>query len=175
MYQPKHFTLEEVICPHLYYKHGEWVWQFFDQRLLEMLDWIREELGRPVYLNNWDMPKYINSEYLRYIRGRVKNGLPIINSNVPASPAGLFDERGVRCNLCNLYVKKTEAGVIYISPHGRWQGADFDVAGMTAEEVRQWLVKNQARLPYSIRLERGVSWVHMDVVNSETKVQLINP
>lgn len=170
----KYFDLEELVCPHIFYKYGEWVWKFFDPRMLKMLEWTREKHG-PVYVNNWDQPEYLNSDYIKYIRSRIKAGLPIISEHVPESPKGLLDERGVRCNLCSLYVKKTDKGILYISPHGRWQADDFDVKGRTPEEMRVWFVKQQIELPHSIRLERGTSWIHMDVVSSEQKVELINP
>jgi hypothetical protein len=40
---------------------------------------------------------------------------------------------------------------------------DFDVTGMKAEEVRKWIKDNQIFLPYPIRLEEDVNWVHLDV------------
>jgi hypothetical protein len=44
---------------------------------------------------------------------------------------------------------------------------------MTAEEVRQWIIEHAEELPYPVRLERGVSWVHMDTrVCSYEKVEL---
>jgi hypothetical protein len=175
IYKPVYFELEELVCPHIFYKWGDWVWQFFDERILKNLDWIRERNG-PVFVNNWDQPEYLNSDYVMYIRNRIKTGMPIVPEHVPDAPAGLYDERGVRCNLCDLVVKKSKAGVLYITPHVRWQAVDFDVQGRTAEEMRQWIVTNQAKLPYPVRLEKGVSWVHMDVVQQgEMKVQLINP
>jgi hypothetical protein len=173
-YKPIYFDLEEIVCPHVFYKYGEWVWQFFDSRLLQVLDWIRERNG-PVYVNNWGQPEYLNSPYIMYIRSRIKAGLPIIAEHVPEAPKGMFDERGVRCNLCDLNLKKTKAGILYISPHFRWQAADFDVQGKHAEETRQWIIANQIKLPFPVRLEKGVSWVHLDVVSSDQKVQLINP
>ena len=33
---------------------------------------------------------------------------------------------------------------------------------MTAQQVRDFIVKNQDKLPYPIRLEGGVNWVHID-------------
>ena len=39
--------------------------------------------------------------------------------------------------------------------------------GMTAEEARRLIIKNQILLPYPIRLEDGVSWLHLDVYNAD--------
>jgi len=85
---------------------------------------------------------------------------------------GSFDERGFRCIQCDLVKKAIAEGRLYVSPHMLGQGADFDVKGLTAEEVRQWIIKNQDLLPYPIRLEDGVNWVHLDVRNAGVKVYL---
>ena len=80
-------------------------------------------------------------------------------------------QRGLRCNLCSLVKAKTEAGILYVSPHLLAAGFDFDVEGMTAEEVRQWLVQHKEELPYPIRIEQDVNWVHLDVLtNSKEKI-----
>jgi hypothetical protein len=52
-------------------------------------------------------------------------------------------------------------------------GIDFDVKGMCAEEVRQWIERNQILLPYAVRLEDAVSWVHLDLRNDGTKGKVI--
>lgn len=173
IHKPVYFSLEELVCPHVYYRLGESAWQFFSVQLLETLDWVRERNG-PMFVNNWD--QYLTSDYIKYIKERASNNLPIIQADLPNAPAGLLDERGIRCNMCDLYLKKTDKGLIYLSPHFRWQAADFDMQGKHAEEVRQWLVDNKNKLPHSIRLEKNVSWVHLDCPgNAEIKVQLINP
>jgi uncharacterized protein YcbK (DUF882 family) len=71
-------------------------------------------------------------------------------------------------------LKNTNKGTIYVSPHITGEADDYDVQGMHAEEVRQWLIKNQSKLPYPIRLEAGVTWVHMDCRDAGEKVFLFN-
>lgn len=41
--------------------------------------------------------------------------------------------------------------------------ADLISTRMTAEEMRRKLVENYQKLPYPIRIEQGVSWLHVDV------------
>ena len=139
IYKPKHFDLQELVCPHVYDKYGAAAWQFFSPRLLITLDLIREKLNKPIYVNNWQIH-------------------------------GSFDERGFRCIQCDLVKKAIAENRLYVSPHMTGQGVDFDVQGMTAEEVRQWLIKTI--LPYPIRLEEGVNWVHLDVRDAGVKVYL---
>lgn len=49
----RYFGTKELVCRHVYGKHGEDSWQFFDIRLLAVLLDIREMLGKPMIVNNW--------------------------------------------------------------------------------------------------------------------------
>ena len=74
-------------------------------------------------------------------------------------------QRGLRCNLCSLVAKKTTP---YLSAHILGAAFDFDVEGMLAEEVRKWIEANKRDLPYPVRLESNVSWVHLDTATEQT-------
>lgn len=50
-----YFDIRELTCPHVYDKFREYAWNFFDPRLLDTLLVIREKIGKPIYVNNWDM------------------------------------------------------------------------------------------------------------------------
>ena len=76
---------------------------------------------------------------------------------------GSFSQRGLRCNVCQLSKNKTGKNLSYLSSHCNGAGVDCDVKGMTAQEVRNWISENQVVLPYPIRLESGVSWVHLEI------------
>ncbi len=97
---------------------------------------IRENLGREIYVNNWDS-------------------------------GGEFDERGLRSNVQEILKGKTLKGLLYLSGHILGKAVDFDVKGMKAEEVRQWIVDNAELFTFKIRLEAGVNWVHIDVFYEE--------
>lgn len=128
----KYFDIRELVCPHVYDKFREYAWNFFDPRLLDVMLVIREKLGKPIYVNNWDM-------------------------------GGSFSQRGLRSNISPLVKEKTALEKLYMSPHLQGMGLDFDVKGMTAEEVRKWIVNNKILLPHAVRLESDVNWVHLDV------------
>ena len=68
-------------------------------------------------------------------------------------------QRGLRCNRCQLVREKSQ---VYLSAHIQGKAGDFTVTGMTAEQARQAIKNNASLLPCQIRLERGVSWLHMD-------------
>ena len=134
-YIPKYFKITELACPHITGKWGspEFVFNFFDPRLLKTLDFIRETIGKKILVNNY------------------KNG-------------GKLKERGLRCNLCNEVLKKTNAGKMYMSSHQLGQAVDFNIEGMDSQQVRDWLKANADILPYPITVENDTpSWVHIDM------------
>lgn len=98
-------------------------------------------------------------------------GKPIVVNNW--AKGGEYSQRGLRCNTCLLVIEKTDLRKVYLSAHIQGKAVDFNVVGMTAEEVRQWIIDHADEMPYPLRLERDVSWVHMDVRNkSVEKVDL---
>lgn len=81
---------------------------------------------------------------------------------------GQMEQRGLRDNLTPIFKSKFKKNRLYLSGHVLGMAIDFDVKGMTATEVRKWLVDNREILPTKIRLERNlngkeISWVHLDV------------
>lgn len=70
-------------------------------------------------------------------------------------------QRGLRCNLCKLVKDKKK---LYLSSHLFGKAGDFTIEGMTAEEARKLIRKHADLLPCNIRMERGVSWLHFDVM-----------
>lgn len=137
-----YFDIGELVCRDVYDKFGEGAWQFFDGRLLETLLVVREKLGKPVYVNNWQW-------------------------------GGILTQRGLRCNVCPLVREKTKLQKVYVSAHLQGTALDFDVKGMDASEVRQWIGKNQILLPYPVRLESDVPWVHLDLRNDGSKGKVV--
>lgn len=56
-------------------------------------------------------------------------------------------------------------GKPYLSAHALGRGFDVTVSGMGAEDARQAVIKASDRLPYPVRLEDGVSWLHADTMD----------
>ncbi len=84
---------------------------------------------------------------------------------------GKFQQRGLRSNLGYIMLKMVKRMRLYLSAHVLGCGVDFDVKGMTSIEVREWLVQNQDKLPYKIRLEnlmkgKPITWCHLDVLSN---------
>lgn len=88
---------------------------------------------------------------------------------------GRYSQRGLRCNCCQLVKTQSAKNNPYLSAHVLGKGFDFDAKGMTAEQARQKIIANQSKLPYPIRLEKDVDWVHFDLCNySSNKIQQFN-
>jgi len=84
---------------------------------------------------------------------------------------GRFSQRGLRHNQSQLVKSKTR---LYLSAHIFGKAFDFDVQGMTAVDVRKWIVENADLFPYKVRLERNmngkpISWVHIDTMSDDSK------
>ena len=104
--------------------------------------------------NAW---QFLDTHYL--------HALLIIRRDILKSPMTCNSEdanqRGLRCNRCELVKSKNN---VYLSAHILGKAGDFTVKGMTAEEARQKIKANAHLLPCAVRLEKGVSWLHLDVL-----------
>lgn len=86
---------------------------------------------------------------------------------------GTQQESGLRCLKCSQNQAAIKGGYMYMSAHTRGQAFDFHVVGMLPEETRQWIINNQNILPYPIRLEEGVNWVHLDMMKNDLGKKVI--
>lgn len=71
------------------------------------------------------------------------------------------EQRGLRCNMCRMVKEKKTA---YLSSHILGRAGDFSVQGLTAQEARSRIRTMQNLLPYPMRMEGGVSWLHIDTL-----------
>lgn len=131
----ENFDIRELVCPHTYKRWGkELSWQFLQADLLAVI--------------------YI-------LRSRILKVPMVVNT---WASGGDFDERGLRCNLCELVRSKAGKGVLYLSPHCMGAAIDFHTKEYVPELVRKMIRENWHR--YStipIRIERDVNWVHIDI------------
>jgi len=87
---------------------------------------------------------------------------------------GQFSQRGLRTNTSYIVKKKTNSNSLYLSAHVVGKGFDFDVKGMTADEVRTWIQDNADLFSCKIRLEhkyaksgKTINWVHLDTYHTD--------
>ena len=129
------------------------IYALFDERLKDLIVWVREGIGRPMYANNWILYE------------KLKQANPSLVK---------FEQRGIRvkddpdCKRQKFVTK---------SAHFEGKALDFDVQGMTAQQVRVWLYDNQDSAPIRFRVEKGVNWVHIDVMphKASDKAYFFNP
>lgn len=133
------FSVKELVCKHVYDRYGEAAAMFLDDKLIETINTVREKI--------LCTPMTVNNW----------------------ATGGSFSQRGLRCNLCDLVREKSERQQLYLSAHCLGKGIDFTPEGMTAEEARRLIIGHSERLPWPIRLEEGVSWVHLDVYEMGTQ------
>ena len=93
------------------------------------------------------------------------HALLIIRADILKSPMTCnydgANQRGLRCNRCELVKSKNN---VYLSAHILGKAGDFTVKGMTAEEARQKIKASALMLPCNVRIEGGVSWLHIDTL-----------
>lgn len=130
------FSVKELVCKHVYDRYGEGAAMFLDDKLIATLNTIREKILRA--------PMTINNWHL----------------------GGSFTQRGCAATSGALVKGKTDIGRLYLSAHLLGKAVDCNVEGMTAEEARRRIIEAQELLPHPIRLEDGVSWLHIDVYNN---------
>lgn len=79
---------------------------------------------------------------------------------------GKFSQRCLRENTCQIVEDKTFADSIYLSAHVLGKAIDFDISGMDADAARMFIHSISSHFTFKIRLEAGVSWVHLDVIDT---------
>ncbi|MFB5180963.1 hypothetical protein [Vibrio alginolyticus] len=141
VYRPQHFQLKELVSRAMWERRGEKCIELFDPRLLITLDQLREDLGRPITVNNWCFGGNLEQRGLRdegyYIEEALKDGYTTAD--------GLAD-----------YAES-------LSQHKYGRAVDFNVKGMTAAEVRAHIHKNKHKYPFITFIETDISWCHIDV------------
>ena len=76
---------------------------------------------------------------------------------------GAHTQRGLRCNLCELVKSATDGGRVYMTPHN---GRGFDLSSKyDAETMRRKIEAAADKFPCPVRVEDGVTWLHIDVVD----------
>jgi hypothetical protein len=131
IYIPKYFELYELLPPELYtydmmaseVARERAFATYFDRKLLETIDVVREIIGLPLICNTWFQ-----------------------DGNRVAS--------GYRTKTCSVGAENSQ--------HKLGKAVDLICHKMSAEEMRQKIEANKDRLPYQIRIETGVNWLHID-------------
>lgn len=134
----KYFKIQELVCPHVFKKHGKRSWMFLSTLYLHTLLVLRTKILK--------VPLVCNTKMLT--------------------------QRGLRCNLCDIVQEKTDADIVYLSAHHLGIGGDLSSPEMTAEEMRQKIEEKQDLLPYPVRIEDDVTWLHIDCYDMDNPYKI---
>lgn len=142
------------------------------KRIKEYFD-IQELVGRRTYkrfgIRAWRFLDY----RLLYALLIIREGL---NKHITINH-GRTQQRGLRTIVQQMIKNYFYKDRLYLSAHLFGKAVDFDVKGMQAQSVRDWIVENQELFPFKIRLEDKVTWVHLDVIweQKNSNVYLFQP
>lgn len=81
---------------------------------------------------------------------------------------GNLEQRGLRTNCDDIVKGKTEANTLYVSQHCLGRAVDFNVKGLSAQEVYNDILKNKEKFYLISRVENiknTPNWCHIDVAN----------
>jgi len=129
----KFFRIEELVCRHADARKSSLnLWMFFSTDDLHTLLIIRRDILK--------VPLIINDWFF----------------------GGKHTQRGLRCNICQLVRDATSANRNYMTSHGMAKGFDIVSARMSAAEMRRLIKLNEHLLPCPVRIEKDVTWLHID-------------
>ena len=77
---------------------------------------------------------------------------------------GNYTQRGMRCNRCNMVKSKLS---VYVSAHLLGKAGDMSISGMTSSQAIKKIMEHKDLLPYPIRIESDVDWLHVDVRDND--------
>ena len=100
------------------------------------------------------------------------------NAGVPVAEVKLKAKTPGKTKLTVLNFREWE--VEYVKPileevsYSLTVPADFTVRGLTAEEARNKIIQNAYLLPYPIRMEKNVTWLHIDTLPQHSITEKIH-
>lgn len=114
-----------------------------------------------------DVYKKFGDSAWRFFDDKILHILLILRRDIFKSPITInngttFTQRGLRCNMCALVKGKKS---VYLSAHILGKAFDMDIKGFTAAQARTIIKQNIDKIPYSFRMEDGVNWLHIDVID----------
>lgn len=105
---------------------------------------------------------------IRFIDPDIIACLNVIRNKILKQPItinnGVWKQRGMRCNLCDLVKNKK---TVYLTSHLFGKAIDFSCSRYTVRQVHDLIKKNADLLPCKIRLESPIdapTWVHFDIM-----------
>jgi hypothetical protein len=143
----EYFKIQELVPPCVYSARGNKAWELIDDRLIYTIDQLRRKFGTTI-INTWHSGGDQSQSGLRTYEYYLQDG----NNEIE------FNKRLVEAML-----KFNKS----YSQHKYGRAADCLFSGVTADEVREYIFTNPHKFEYINGIERNVSWLHIDVRNSD--------
>ena len=143
-----YFDPEELVSKRVYdsFKNKDEIYDKFNIKLKAVIVYLREECFKvPFHCNNW---KHYEEELKTKTVAQLEKEKGI----------DIMEYRGYREPEYTLGAKHSQ--------HREWNAVDLDVQGFTAESARLLIASRFIKnLPFDIRIESGVNWLHIDINN----------
>lgn len=138
-----YFDIQEIVCKDVYDKFREKAWEFFDPRLLETILVIREAIGKPIYVNNWQINGNLAERGLRcnlcsLVDSKTAQGIPYLSAHIQGMALD-FNVKGETAAQTRQWIMNNK----HLLPH-----------------------------PIRLELDTP-TWVHIDVRNSDLKNKIV--
>lgn len=130
------YTIKNFVSKEYYQLKGEGGWDSLSANILETFLKLCQNTTKQLVVNNWS--SYADSEYDKIY---------------------VFKYRGFRNG--NEYGSSSK-----LSQHKVGNAIDFHVVGEDPNITRSWIMSIGDKLPYNIRMESDVNWVHIDIGTS---------
>jgi hypothetical protein len=107
-----YFELKEIVCKDVYNYYKDVAWQFFDSRLLTTIDRLREKIGKPIFVNNWDTGGQFDERGFRCLRcsivkQAIKNNKMYVSPHMTGQAID-FDVEGLLAEEVRLWIIKNQ-------------------------------------------------------------------
>lgn len=130
------YTIKSFVSREVYIARGENGWDLFSPNLLETFLVLCQNTNKKLVINDWFL--YNDNVYGNKNVFKYR-GFRDVNEE-PGSPAG--------------------------SQHRCGCALDFHAVGQNPNDSRSWIRSIAIKLPYNIRMEKDVNWVHIDIGTS---------
>lgn len=102
----QYFQLSEVVSPAVAKKRGDKAWAIFDTRLLDVMVWIRESIGRPITINHGtSVQRGFRENTCKIVADKTKKGLLYISAH-PLGKGFDFDVKDASAEEVRMWIRK---------------------------------------------------------------------
>ena len=107
-----YFDLQELVCPHVFKAYGDFAWNFLDDKIIDLINTIRERIGKPIHVNNWNTGGKFDERGFRCIQcDIVRNMIEANQLYVSAHMTGKgidFDVEGLTAEETRIWLKANQ-------------------------------------------------------------------